>query len=145
MTDELHIVAAQRLSVAKLRYTSSRRALVEVLIQADRPLMLPQILGLDASLAQSSAYRNLGELIAAGVVHRIVTAEEHAHFELAEDLTQHHHHLICTVCGVVTDFTVPAALESQIDATLGHEAASHGFVVEHHRLDLLGRCGPCAA
>ena len=142
---DLHTIAAQRLSGAKLRYTGSRRALVEVLITADRPLMLPQILSLDPSLTQSSAYRNLAELIGAGVVHRIVTAEEHAHFELAEDLTEHHHHLICTVCGAVTDFTVPAALEAQLDDALGREAATHGFVADHHRLDLVGRCDSCIA
>src|SRR5690606_20755479 len=102
---EVHETAALRLSSrGRQRYTSSRRAIVEVLNSSSCPLTLPQILGADPSLAQSSAYRNLTELISAGVVHRIVGADEHAHFELAEDLTGHHHHLICVVCGSVSDF-----------------------------------------
>ena len=142
--DDIHDIAARRLSGSHLRYTASRRALVEVLSRSPHPLTLPQILGSDTSLAQSSAYRNLGELIGAGVVHRIVTSDEHAHFELAEDLTEHHHHLICTSCGTVTDFTVSARLEKELDAALGAEAAERGFTAEHHRLDLLGRCADCA-
>ena len=41
-----------------------------------------------ASLAQSSAYRNLVVLEQAGAVNRIVTADDFARFELAQDLTE---------------------------------------------------------
>ena len=38
------------------------------------------------------------------MVHRIVTADEHARYELDEALTErHHHHLVCSRCGVVLD------------------------------------------
>ena len=100
-SDDIHTTAARRLAAIGQRYTASRRAIVEILARADGPRTLPAILRDDDALAQSSAYRNLSELISANVVHRIVTADEHAHFELAEDLTEHHHHLICTVCGGV--------------------------------------------
>ena len=75
-----------------------------VQIQVD--VQIPQILEVDRSLAQSSAYRNLAVLERAGVVHRIVTTDEFARYELAEDLTEHHHHLICRSCGSVADFTL---------------------------------------
>ena len=46
----------------------------------------------------------------AGVVHRVVATDEFTRYELAEDLTEHHHHLICSSCGAVADFTIgPAA------------------------------------
>jgi len=144
-TDEIHAIAARRLSAdGGQRYTTSRRAIIDVLMASHDPMTLPEILICDRSLAQSSAYRNLTELIAAGVVHRIVTSEEHAHFELAQDLTGHHHHLICTMCGRVTDFVVPEALERQIDSDLAEIARSHGFRTEQHQLDLIGRCRGCA-
>jgi Fe2+ or Zn2+ uptake regulation protein len=53
----------------------------------------------------------------AGVVHRIVTADEFARCEPAEDLTGHHH-LICSECGDVRDFTVPASPESALARSL---------------------------
>jgi len=144
LDDDIHTTAALRMSSAGgQRYTSSRRSIVEVLAHSDHPLTLPQILALDPTLAQSSAYRNLAELIAAGVVHRIVVADEHGHFELAEDLTGHHHHLICLSCGSVTDFVVPAKAEATIDRALNSIAEERHFEVEHHRLDLVGRCQTC--
>lgn len=142
--DDLHTTAAQRLRAAGLRYTPSRRALVAVLAASDRPLTIPEILGRDGSLAQSSAYRNLSELIDAGVVHRIVAGDEFSHFELGEDLMAHHHHLVCTRCGRVDDVTLDDSLEATLDAALAVAAVGHGFQAEHHRLDVLGACAACA-
>src|SRR5690606_30458739 len=80
------------------RYTAGRRSLVEVLDQAGRPLTAAEILAA-GSLSQSSAYRNLAVLETCGVVHRVAGSDEFARFELAEGLTDHHHHhLICTAC-----------------------------------------------
>jgi Fe2+ or Zn2+ uptake regulation protein len=140
---DLHEVATVRLGGAEQRYTRVRRAIVDLLAAADAPLSLPQLLERDRSLAQSSAYRNLVVLERAGVVHRIVTADDFARYELAEDLTGHHHHLMCTGCGEVRDFTVPAAVEADLARALAAAAAEHGFSVEHHRLDLVGRCASC--
>ena len=141
--DELHTTASHRLRGDGLRYTASRRSVVEVLAAADRPLTIPEILERDRSLAQSSAYRNLNELIAAGVVHRIIAGDEYSHFELAEDLTSHHHHLVCTHCGRVEDVTLDEDLEASLTATLERAALQEGFRAEHHRLDVLGRCAAC--
>jgi Fe2+ or Zn2+ uptake regulation protein len=142
--EELHATAAQRLRGEGLRYTSSRRTVVEVLAATDRPLTIPEILAADPSLAQSSAYRNLTELIGAGVVHRIVSGDEYSHFELAEDLTTHHHHLVCTSCGRVADVTLSDEIEASLDRALARVAAAQGFEPEHHRLDVIGRCRDCA-
>lgn len=140
---ELHSTAATRLRRDGQRYTDSRRALVEALAATDGPLTIPEVLELRRDLAQSSAYRNLAVLERAGVVRRIVTTDEHARFELAEDLTEHHHHLICTSCGGVADFTVSAAVERTIERALVTAAVDTGFRPEHHRLDLVGTCARC--
>lgn len=142
--EDLHATISQRLLTDGLRYTSSRRAVVDVLARSDRPLTIPEILESDRSLAQSSAYRNLTELIAAGVVHRIVSGDEYSHFELAEDLTSHHHHLVCTSCGRVTDVTLSDEVEANLDRALLRAASAQGFSPEHHRLDVIGRCADCA-
>src|SRR5919109_30365 len=106
MPAELHPIAAQRLRADDQRYTAGRRALVEVLSEAEQPLTIPQLLERRRDLPQSSVYRNLAVLERAGVVHRIVTSDEFARHELAEDLTGHHHHIICSRCGAVDDFTL---------------------------------------
>lgn len=146
MTRDIHATVADALGTIDSRYSAGRRALVEVLASAHRPMSLPQILAADASIAQSSAYRNLGILERAGVVHRITGAtDEFSRFELANDLTEHHHHLICHHCGGVEDFKVSDTVEAAVDKALNRVARRHGFRPEHHRLDLVGTCSTCAA
>ena len=144
MTPDLHATAAERLRDDGQRYTTQRRALVDLLVAVDQPLTIPQLLDRQPGLAQSSAYRNLAVLERAGVVHRIVTSDEFARYELAEDLTHHHHHLICLSCGEVTDFEVPPAVEHDLEAALDRVAQRTGFQVRTHRLDLVGTCPGCS-
>lgn len=144
MPSEFHDVIAQRLRRVGQRYTRNRRALVETLAAAEHPLTTGDILGADATLAMSSVYRNLVVLEQAGVVRRVVTSDEFARYELDEDLTEHHHHLICLSCGRVQDFTPTPALERSAAAALGRIAARAGFAVKSHRLDVVGLCRDCA-
>jgi Fe2+ or Zn2+ uptake regulation protein len=141
---DVHDVVATVLRAAGQRYTRARRAVVAVLANDPRPMTLPEILAGDPELAQSSTYRNLAELVDAGVVRRIITSDDHSHFELAEHLTgAHHHHLICSRCGAVEDFTVPGELEELIDRASESIGRRRRFVVDHHRLDLVGLCAVC--
>ena len=114
-----------------------------VLAGADRPLTLPDILGISASLTQSSVYRNLVVLEHAGVVHRVATAGEFSRYELAEDLTEHHHHLVCVDCGSVADVVVPRRVEQAVQRAAVELAGDANFTLEGHRLDLVGRCADC--
>ncbi|MFN8017348.1 MAG: transcriptional repressor [Acidimicrobiales bacterium] len=143
MDQDLHRAIADRLEGEGQRYTAGRRALVEVLVDGARPLTAAEVLAA-AGVAQSSAYRNLAVLESCGVVLRVAGSDEFARFELAEDLTaHHHHHLICTRCGAVADFTVPDRLEQAVAALVEQVAAADQFAADHHRLDLYGRCAAC--
>jgi Fe2+ or Zn2+ uptake regulation protein len=143
--DTVHAIVAARLRDDGQRYTANRRALVEALAGSDGPLTLPDVLTRCAGLPQSSAYRGLAVLERAGAVHRVASSDEFARFELVEDLTgHHHHHLICSSCGKVDDFTVPGHLEQSLDAELAAAARKAGFTPDRHRLDLVGRCRECA-
>ena len=64
--------------------------------------------------------------------------------EHAESLTSHHHHhLVCTECGVVNDFD-PSPLERLITKELQSLLASAGFAESHHLFDVHGVCGNCS-
>ena len=136
---------ASRLRASGQRLTPKRRALVEVMTNARHPLTIADIIAADADLALSSAYRNLAVLEQAGVIRRIASDEDFARYELAEDLTEHHHHLMCESCGLVEDFEVPARLERSVDAELAEISERRGFRVRSHRLDVVGLCPRCAA
>jgi len=133
------------LRTADQRYTTGRRRLVEVLQSGGGPLTITQILAVDNSLAQSSVYRNLTILEEVGAVTRIVTRDDFARYELAEHLTEHHHHLICSTCGDVVDFSLNNKAEAALEKALSSAAIEAGFTVEGHQLDLLGVCADCQA
>lgn len=143
VNDELDDEITALLRQAGQRYTKGRRVLVTVLQSFGQPITIPQILEAGNGLAQSSVYRNLVVLEEAGVVTRIVTNDEFARYELAERLTEHHHHLICSSCGDVTDFSLSNRTEASLDRALHQIAESVGFTVEGHRLDLVGVCSDC--
>ena len=132
-----------RLRTADQRYTRGRRRLVAVLHGGDGPMTIQQILDADGRLAQSSVYRNLAILEQVGAVTRIVTRDDFARYELAEDLTEHHHHLICSACGDVSDFSLAPDIEHELETALGKVARRSRFSVEAHRLDLVGICVDC--
>ncbi|MFM7409558.1 MAG: Fur family transcriptional regulator [Actinomycetota bacterium] len=140
---ELDDVVLARLVASDQRFTPARRALVAALRSAGGPVSIQEIQRLTDDLPQSSVYRNLSVLEAAGVVTRIVGNDEFGRFELAEDLIGHHHHLLCEECGAMLDVTVPPAIEKQLDEALAKLAESSGFTLHHHRLDLVGRCAKC--
>lgn len=144
--NDVHKLAATRLATHDQRYTSNRRRLVEILIESSGPLTIAGILATRADLAQSSAYRNLVVLEEAGVVHRIITSDDHARFELTEAITgRHHHHLICDGCGLIYDVTLPPDVERKLEASLLAEAVRLSFLGNHHRVDLVGMCADCSA
>ena len=143
MTDELHTVVERRLRRIDQRYTGGRRAIVEVLASAGHPVSIGDIAERRPDLPRSSAYRHLVDLQAGGIVRRVAAHDEFARFELAEDLTEHHHHFLCTNCGKVTDITPTVALERSISQQLDRLAEAQGFEPHGHRVDVIGLCAAC--
>ena len=139
----VHEAVALRLATQDQRYTRLRRVLVETLAQAGRPLTVPEILAAAPQVPQSSAYRNITALGDAGVLRRVAGTDDHGRFELAEDLSGHHHHLVCGTCGRVEDVSPSPRLERALAEAAAAVAGAQGYEVVEHRLDLLGLCPAC--
>src|SRR5271163_2113543 len=114
MADDLHTVVEGRLRRYDQRYTNGRRAIVDVLVDAGHPVSIDDIAERLPDLPRSSAYRHLSALQSAMVVRRVAANDEFARFELAEDLTEHHHHFLCMSCGKVSDIVPSPAFEQTI-------------------------------
>jgi len=132
-----------RLAQVEQRYTLMRRELVETLFRAGRPLTIPELLALNPELPQSSAYRTITTLIDAGVVRRVTGADYHGRFELTEDFSEHHHHLVCECCGKVQDVQPSARLEQALAEAARVAAEEQSFQINEHRFDFIGRCAAC--
>lgn len=141
---ELHATVEGELRRTRQRYTGGRRQLVELLAAAGRPVTIVELLGEGVDQSQSSLYRNLAILEQCGVVHRLISADETARFELAEGLTQHHHHLVCDTCGAVEDIALSRRVEQALDRAVDEARTEKGFAADTHRFDLHGSCAECA-
>ncbi|MGH9107237.1 MAG: Fur family transcriptional regulator [Acidimicrobiales bacterium] len=143
MNETLHGVVEQRLRQISQRYTSGRRAVVELLAKAGHPVSIEDIAERAPGLPRSSAYRHLVDLQQAGVVRRVPANDDYYRFELAEEITEHHHHLVCTGCGRVLDLTPTPGFEVAMASYLDHLATVNDFLTLDHRLDVLGLCASC--
>lgn len=143
VTSELDRTINERLSEHDLRYTRGRRAIVDGLRTAGGPVTLPELLALSDDLALSSAYRNLSLMEGAGVVRRLAHGGDHARFELAEELTEHHHHLICESCGSIRDVVFDAEIEGALEDALDAIGRAQDFVPHGHTIDVYGTCRAC--
>ena len=132
--------ARQMLKEARLYCTEARVAILQVLMQAARPLRQDQIarqLTLRA-MNKVTIYRTLESLVEVGLVHRAFTYKRAWHFELADRCTERqcHPHFTCTNCGIthcLMDVLLPMAKVPQ-----------KGFIVNRQQVRLEGLCPACA-
>jgi Fe2+ or Zn2+ uptake regulation protein len=140
-------VAAVQVALApfELRLTANRRAVLAALGGGARPLTVEEVVEA-ANVPKSSAYRILGEFAQAGVVSRVSGAPGGDRHELAESLSQHHHHhLVCDECGIVQDFQPSRQFEQRIEREVSAILAASGFEVTQHVFDVRGRCRECVS
>src|SRR4030088_2242869 len=120
---DMHGVVERRLRRIDPRFTPGPRgiiglpgprAITALLVSVGHPVSIGDIAERLPGLPRSSAYRHLTVLHDAGLVRRVTASDEFTRFELAEDLTEHHHHPLCVSCGKVTDVTLSARVEPKV-------------------------------
>jgi Fur family transcriptional regulator, ferric uptake regulator len=141
---DIHARIALLLAAREQLYTPARRTLIEALAQAGRPATLGELLTVTPGLAASTAYRNLTVLSEAGIITRVSGADQFGRFELSEQLSgQHHHHIICSDCGLVLDTSASPRREAALAETARTLSRASGFDITDHRIELVGRCTSC--
>ena len=140
---QTHELVSARLCKAGQLYTKGRRELVELLVRTARPATIPEMLELRPRLTRSSLYRNMADLESLGIVRRVVGVDDPTRYEFSEDIIGRHHHAICTVCGKVADFFMPAPAERNLETSLDEALDTTGFQPNTHRLDVFGTCPDC--
>ena len=90
------------------------------------------------SIGYATVHRTLKLFADCGIAEQRHFGDGQARYE-ASDHDEHHDHLICVSCGKIVEFEDPRIEELQ-----GEVAATHGFTIERHRLELYGCCLDCA-
>lgn len=122
------------------RLTKARRTLFGVLKSEPRPMTVPELVALmkrrGASADKTTVYRELAFLLERGLVQAIQFGDRLKRYELRGG---HHHHLVCTSCGLVVD----VALKGDLDAVEKKLAKRSGFRIDDHSLEFFGLCADC--
>ncbi len=91
----------------------------------------------DAPVSLSTVYRTLEHLLSKGDVTVRVADDGESAYMLCEP-THHHHHAICRSCGRVED--VDCSAIGQFAESL---RSIHGFELDAHKMEFIGRCQAC--
>lgn len=129
------------LAARDLRLTPERAAIVEAALAMRGHFPIEQLVaelrrrGIRGSKA--TVYRALPFLTEAGILQPADVSSDTRRYEAAFG-REHHDHLICSGCGAIVEFEFDAfeVLQREI-------AARHGFELESHLHQLVGRCPAC--
>jgi Fur family transcriptional regulator, ferric uptake regulator len=124
------------------RVTTGRRAIVRALltgpdhhVTADDVALMVQAEQPDVHL--STVYRTLEALEGHGIVDRVNLGAGRAVYHLTDHV---HHHLVCDVCGSVTE--IPHEQLAGLSRDLDER---YGFELSARHLSIAGRCAACRA
>ena len=123
------------------KLTMQRRAVLSVLSSSQEHLTPAEVYDRVCQecpgIGLVTIYRTLEILTELGFVCE-VHAGGNCRRYLIRRQSEHHHHLICSGCGTVVDFTDCGL--NELRERLLHET---GFEIESHLLEFLGRCQIC--
>lgn len=122
------------------RQTKQRTAVRSALADASHEFVSAQRLHAElqehgASIGLATVYRNLNDLVDLGDADTLTSPTGEQLFRLCS--TEHHHHLICRVCGRTVE------IEAPIEGWVNSVSQQYGFTDVEHVVELFGICSDC--
>ncbi len=130
------------------RMTIPRQAVIDVLTATSEHLSAEDIYfevhKVYPAIGLTTVYRTLDLLAQMGMVFKFDFGDGRSRYELVEGTKKHHHHLVCTNCGRVIDYSdfieEEVKLFNQVEKALSQK---HNFEITAHQVQFLGRCNNC--
>jgi Fur family ferric uptake transcriptional regulator len=91
------------------------------------------------TVGRASIYRALEILMEHGLIKRLEVGRAEACYEPANPGGQHHHHVVCEVCGALAAFDDP-----DLERAIERLGARLGMHIDDHDVLLRGTCRQCA-
>ncbi len=129
-------VASARLTARGHRVTAPRQAVLVALAAKGAPFTIEEVSGAVPGVGRATVFRTVRLLLESGLLCRIVLEDGSIRYELSE--SDHHHHLVCSRCGGVTEFG-----DAALDALIVANARAEDFALAGHSLELYGECRSC--
>jgi len=88
-------------------------------------------------LGLTTVYRALTEMVEQGMADLLSISDGEMRYRICTP--EHHHHLICRVCGKTVEFDMPGFEELALEV-----AKANGFTELSHEIELFGVCAGCS-
>lgn len=88
-------------------------------------------------LGLTTVYRALTEMVEQGTADSLSISDGEMRYRICTP--EHHHHLICRVCGKTVEFDMPGFEELALEV-----AKANGFSEVSHEIELFGVCKDCS-
>ena len=88
-------------------------------------------------LGLTTVYRALTEMVEQGMADSLSISDGEMRYRICTP--EHHHHLICRVCGKTVEFDMPGLGELALEV-----AKANGFSEVSHEIELFGVCKDCS-
>jgi Fur family ferric uptake transcriptional regulator len=125
-----------------LRSTAQRRLIIDTFFSGAPHMtiedLLNEVRAHDRGIGYATVYRTLKLLAECGVASERRFGDGLSRYELADEASAHHDHLICVSCGKIIEFEEPRIEELQDEI-----AAKYGFLVAWHKHEMYGDCAEC--
>ena len=118
----------QREVLLRVLSTTMGHPTVDDLVRAVRDVL--------PSVSQATVYRNVQELVSAGLIGTLERAGGAVHYEINPD---DHHHFVCRSCGDVWDVYLDE-VDVQVDR---RRSPLKGFQIDRREVQLHGLCASC--
>jgi Fur family ferric uptake transcriptional regulator len=132
------------------RITLGREAILDVLLKANKHLSAEDIYmklrPKYPNIGLTTIYRTLDILADVGLLHKFDFGDGRARYELVEKPggMRHHHHLVCTSCNRVIDYT--DFIDEEVELLRQTEkglSKKYNFEITNHVLQFYGLCKDC--
>jgi len=125
-----------RLANSGVRVTGARREVLRAIASIEGPFTIEELAAALPEVGRATVYRTVKLLQESDFVCRMVLEDGGIRYELSQG--DHHHHLICSQCGRVSEFVDPG-----LDAIIQANADRRGFDLAGHSVELYGLCAGC--
>ncbi len=133
-----------------LRMTASREAIIEALSKMKEHVSAEDLYlaahKINPRIGLTTVYRTLELLCRMGMVYKTEFGDGRARYELSEVAggREHHHHIICTVCGKIINYDDFSEKEVRVICEMQQELEDkHKVKIRHHSVQYYGECSKC--
>lgn len=130
------------------RWTVPRRAILELLSQTSNHMSAKEVYAalhkMYPGIGLTTVYRTLDLLVRMGLLHRFAFGTGESRYEFTDTKNTHHHHLICTNCSKIVDYT--DFMDEELELVKKTEEAlekKHNFRISDHNIEFYGLCAKC--